>query len=233
MLPVDKFLKNSAGVDVRDVGNTFYLESLIEPSLLDKLNAKTTQILQRERKVDYSSSLAGKIYDGEQVFVEQNDFLDSPLEDLKQAILGLSNGYTTRFTERINHNQSKRVEFSYRHELNDLWIVNQKAHDYNPPHSHRTNAIAGLSGVVYLKVPPQIDGKSPDGCFQFTYGPMVQHDYMRFHFAERRLVLPKPGLIILFPKTMCHEVFPYRGDGERRCIAFNVNCFHEGPNGLR
>ena len=224
MLPIDKYLEDS-GIDVYDIGNTFYIQSFIEPELLAKLSKKTDKILQYEQKIDYGSRLVGRIYDGEQILVEENNFFNSPFNELKEIVVALANAYTTRFVAKVNHGQNNEIEFPYKNELNDMWIVSQKAHDYNPPHDHRTKAEAGLSGVIYLKSPPQIDGKKLDGCFQFTYGALVSQDFTRFKFAERRLILPQPGLVILFPKTLCHEVFPFRGEGERRCISFNVSAY--------
>ena len=33
---------------------------------------------------------------------------------------------------------------------------------------------------------------------------------------------PKPGMCLLFPNSLYHQVYPFQGSGERRSIAFNM-----------
>ena len=32
---------------------------------------------------------------------------------------------------------------------------------------------------------------------------------------------PIPGMLYIFPSNLLHTVYPFKGDGERRSIAFN------------
>lgn len=216
----DSYIRNS-GITLKDIGNTFYFASTIDEDLLKTMEEYTTSILKSPDSLDYSDNLVGEIYDGMQVEITHNDWDNSPVSKLYTNIKTLSNTFVSRFFHKANKKNFKIPQFSCT--LNDMWVVSQKANDYNPPHSHYTAASAGLSGVLYLKVPPQIDGKKPDGCFQLAWGGAANHDFDRFKFSERQLILPRPGLMLLFPKSTCHQVFPFRGDGERRSIAFNVN----------
>jgi hypothetical protein len=218
----DSYVRSS-GVTLKDVGNTFYCATTLDDNLVKNVEEYTTSVLKAPDSPDYSSNLVGEIYDGMQIEISSVEWNKPPISQLSDAIKTLSHTYVSRFLHKINKNRSHNVPIQAKYTLNDMWIVSQKAHDYNPPHSHYTASPAGLAGVLYLKVPPQIDGRNPDGCFQLAWGGAANHDYDRFEFSARQLILPRPGLILLFPKTMCHQVFPFRGDGERRCIAFNMN----------
>ena len=35
-------------------------------------------------------------------------------------------------------------------------------------------------------------------------------------------ITPVPGLMLMFPSYLVHTVYPFIGEGERRCIAFNA-----------
>jgi uncharacterized protein (TIGR02466 family) len=99
----------------------------------------------------------------------------------------------------------------------------------HPPGSYHTRhihpATVQLSGVYYIQ--------APKGC-----GDIVFHDLARFlglwaaapaiaeptlHNLSRFAVEPQPGLCVLFPAYVMHEVETNRSDGERVGIAFNVN----------
>jgi hypothetical protein len=41
--------------------------------------------------------------------------------------------------------------------------------------------------------------------------------------ATENTILPKPGLLILFPSYYEHAVIPFRGPGVRTCTAFNAS----------
>ena len=47
----------------------------------------------------------------------------------------------------------------YQLQMVDLWLNCQRAGDYNPTHTHG----GSFSGVIFLKVPPQINGQCFDG----------------------------------------------------------------------
>ena len=98
----------------------------------------------------------------------------------------------------------------------DLWLNCQKAGDYNPTHTHG----GSFSGVIFLKVPPQINANSFDGQLCF-HGPEEWH-IQSFRTGMAHYVLPVPGEFYVFPAWQPHSVMPFRGDGERWSLAFNV-----------
>ena len=98
----------------------------------------------------------------------------------------------------------------------DLWLNCQAAGDYNPTHTHGDS----FSGVIFLKVPPQITANSFDGQLCF-HGPEDWH-IQSFRTGMAHYVLPVPGEFYVFPAWQPHSVMPFRGDWERWSLAFNV-----------
>ena len=87
---------------------------------------------------------------------------------------------------------------------------------YNPTHTHG----GSFSGVIFLKVPPQITANSFDGQLCF-HGPEDWH-IQSFRTGMAHYVLPVPGEFYVFQAWQPHSVMPFRGDGERWSLAFNV-----------
>jgi hypothetical protein len=104
----------------------------------------------------------------------------------------------------------------YRLQMIDVWLNCQRAGDYNPVHTHG----GSFSGVVFLRVPPQIRHDSFDGQLCF-HGPEEWH-IQSFRTGMAHYVLPVPGDFLVFPAWQPHSVAPFRGEGERWSLAFNV-----------
>jgi len=98
----------------------------------------------------------------------------------------------------------------------DIWLNVQQAGDYNPTHTHG----GSFSGVVFLQVPPQIRADSFDGQLCF-HGP-EDWQIQSFRTGMAHYVLPVPGDYWVFPAWQPHSVAPFRGEGERWSLAFNV-----------
>ena len=104
----------------------------------------------------------------------------------------------------------------YSLQMIDLWLNVQRAGDYNPTHTHG----GSFSGVLYLEVPPQVCAESFDGQL-CLHGPEEWH-IQSFRTGMAHYVLPKAGEYYVFPAWQPHSVAPFRGEGERWSIAFNV-----------
>jgi len=100
--------------------------------------------------------------------------------------------------------------------LIDLWLNVQRAGDYNPTHTHG----GSFSGVLFLQVPPQITDERFDVQLCF-HGP-EEWQIQTFRTGMAHYVLPVPGEFYVFPAWQPHSVAPFRGEGERWSVAFNV-----------
>ena len=105
----------------------------------------------------------------------------------------------------------------------DLWLNVQRGGDYNPAHTHG----GSFSGVLYLQVPPQIRSDSFDGQL-CLHGPEEWH-IQSFRTGMAHYVLPRAGDYYVFPAWQPHSVAPFRGEGERWSIAFNVVAVPQAP----
>jgi hypothetical protein len=95
------------------------------------------------------------------------------------------------------------------------WVVDQTAGEFNPIHHHGN---CQLSGITYLQVPPNMcEGKSW-GVLTFNFG--VPAPFSRNYHR----IQPKVGDTYIFPSWLYHSVNPFRCEGNRRALSFNVTC---------
>ena len=122
----------------------------------------------------------------------------------------------------------------------EAWTVHSYAGDFNPLHSHGVRTSAGLSCILYLKVPEQIENIADpseegislnqssgnvDGFTYFTWGDGDNQDVNRFRPITEEYVKPEVGTMLIFPNWLRHAVMPFYGDGERRTFSANMNIF--------
>ena len=95
------------------------------------------------------------------------------------------------------------------------WANILAAGDWQAPHMHPS---AGnlISGVYYAAVPEKLE---PEGCIEFLNPHPVSHHH---GVSLTRRIMPKAGDLILFPPYYIHYVYPFRGEGERCIVAFDV-----------
>ena len=110
----------------------------------------------------------------------------------------------------------------------DAWVVSQKEGDYIPVHTHHNQKEScKISGILYLKVPEQIESSSKNMAIkggkdgQIVFTGMGGAD--PFSTTVQFNVPPEVGWLYLFPSTLNHQVYPFKGEGERRGISFNVD----------
>lgn len=159
-----------------------------------------------ENNSDWSAELAGEITQGKQIKFDFPKSFD---------IEPIANEYI-----------KKEFDLEGSLYVREAWMVSQLAGDYNPVHAHESM----LSGIIYLKVPPQIKqsfntvkpngANCLDGCIHFIFDTYHRPS---LRALGPRAVLPEPGDLYLFPSYILHTVYPFKGDGERRCIAFNMD----------
>ena len=103
-----------------------------------------------------------------------------------------------------------------------IWIVSQFAGTPSPMHFHTGD----VSGVLYLKTPQLADEEAER---EKTYISGRQAGDLNFLFGgKQRLsrtvtsIRPEVGDIYIFPGWLLHGSEPFRGEGERRSLAFNA-----------
>ena len=109
-------------------------------------------------------------------------------------------------------------------EVSDIWIVRYKEGDYNYFHTHPH---AVLSGALFLKVPPQLNYEKnfPDGQLSFINDGVYDESTLRF--SKTFFVQPEVGKLIIFPGSLGHLVYPFKGPGTRIVLAVNWGRVHK------
>ena len=109
--------------------------------------------------------------------------------------------------------------------LDNAWINEMKAGEYNPAHFHASKkSLVGLSSVLFLKVPDTYgeeycnDHEPSNGHLEFIGGS--QHSLS----VSQHRVSPEVGDFFVFPYTLVHAVYPFRGtDQVRRTLSYNCD----------
>ena len=188
----------------------------------DALNAMTKMtdgIIEDSKSESHGQSLAGVI--DKELRIYKSDMVKAGVDQLLESCV---KSYVVHAAK--THGMFKE-EYVFETRLNSAWVVSQYANEYNPMHNHTG---CEMSGVIYLKAPnmkgrrnlESKKGKTDsDGDISFVYNTASQRNQDIF---EKGLVqiTPVPGLMLMFPSYLVHTVYPFIGEGERRCIAFNA-----------
>ena len=176
-------------------------------------NVEADRILHDEKlskKYDWSHNLAGNVK--KEIAIDHNKIKGFP-----EFMVTMSDQYLSKVLPEWT--TDAKVSFS-------VWVVSQYAGDFNPVHIHDAN----LSGVAFLKVPPGFneeykkeDHHPTAGCLEFL-GSIPNH-FARHSYT----VKPEVGDFYLFPSWLAHQVYPFRCEGERRSMSFNVHFNTSGP----
>ncbi|MGH8581249.1 MAG: putative 2OG-Fe(II) oxygenase [Gammaproteobacteria bacterium] len=96
------------------------------------------------------------------------------------------------------------------------WGALTRANDYQAPHVHTGS---NLSATYYVEVP---DKPEPQGCIDLL-NPLVLQEMTFIPGANTThcRIVPKPGMLLVFPAYLRHTVHPFFGAGERIAIVCN------------
>ena len=196
-------------------------------SFIDEVNVFIDEIVIPDNK-DYGHSLIGQIRQD-----EKSKQLAFPLEGHEFAVefKKVLNNCATAYIQKSLKRQSVAEAF-------ESWTVHSYAGDYNPRHSHGCNTTAGLSSLMWLKVPDSIKDLKPDsdaglhhasgvidGWTQFSWGLHSSQDIFRLKEQTQEAMQPVEGKFLIWPNWLDHEVFPFFSEGERRTFVANFNIF--------
>ena len=195
---------------VKPFGPLIMLAQLPE-GFIKKLNEVVDVI---KDKKDMGARLAG-------VIETESEIPHSMLEEKKVMDIfhALSRGYIEQAYLNAGQKDLWNI-MDVKTQMQSIWSVSQYENEYNPQHNH---SHCQISAVLYLKIPAMKPRNIPnkpkekDGQIEFTFSS--NNDiFTTGSFVAR----PKPGMCLLFPNTLYHQVYPFQGSGERRSIAFNM-----------
>ena len=191
----------------------------LNEATVQKLLCVSDEVLSDKNRTSAGNRLAGQIAEEPEISIE---LLKS--ENLLDYFVRIM----TKYVEMVDLGDSPEVyqlrdtrKVSTR--LQEMWIVSQYENEYNPVHWHPGSS---LSGVLYLKVPHFEDRnihasgkKNQDGRIVFiNNNPSDPNTSLENATA---VFQPVVGDLFIWPSRLMHCVYPFKGAGERRCIAFN------------
>ena len=226
---------NEHTFQIHNMPAVYVLETKMPQEIIDDVNEYMDEYRKSKHKESLAKTLVGQIHKGEQLLLNHND---KRLLEYNHFICNLGAEYINHFARTGNPiNCGKRVE------IDETWSVHSYDGDYNPIHDHGTKTLMGISTTAWTKVPSQIgnvNAQSPtyslynesghsDGCIAFQYGQVSVIDSDRLKPAQSFVMTPEVGKLLLFPSWLQHMVYPFKGEGERRTIASNLNCWDVQP----
>ena len=191
------------------------MKSSVPQNIVDEVNKKADDILnddKRSEQLDYSANLAGNV----------KKEVALSLGEIKSLELVINKLVTEYILKTVgNQFNPENTNMTY-----TSWVVSQYAGDFNPVHIHDSQ----LSGVFFLKIPPgyeeefrREDHYPSVGCLEFlgsVPNTFSKHSYM---------AKPQIGDLYIFPSWLSHQVYPFRSEGERRSMAFNIHLRSKVP----
>ena len=224
-------------LQVHNLPAVVMLECQLPDDIIDDLNEYLDEYKETAEKKSLAGTLVGQIHRGEQLLMDHQHPL---LKDYYRFITTMGVMYLESFMN-ITGAQFEPITV----DIDELWSVHSFEGDYNPIHDHGTKTLMGISTTCWTMVPEQIgklgetgtgkagnyslynDSGACDGFLAFTYGRNEIMNTERLRPPQSISLQPKVGRQLMFPSWMQHMVYPFFGEGERRTVAANLNCWKQ------
>ena len=222
-----------AEVTVHNMASVFVMQTEMPINMVNDINDYLDEYKEDENKKSLADTLVGQIHQGEQLLM---DNADPRLKEYTDFVCGLGADYINFFTQQTG----TKLKAPKAVAIDETWSVHSYEGDYNPIHDHGTKTIMGISTTGWTKVPQQILDQpvagSPeyslyntsgvcDGYIAFNYGLNQLMDTDRLRPPQSFVIQPEVGKLLVFPSWLQHMVYPFKGEGERRTVASNLNCW--------
>ena len=203
-------------------------------NVIDELNEHIDEVIVPAGQ-DLSGELVGQIKQNEksaQWLFPHND--GGVGEQFADILNNLGKEYIKQTLGEIRNMDGSDGDKEIKTDVQTMWTVHSYAGDYNPLHDHGTRSFMGLSCILYLKVPPQIEATESlqglngasgavDGFTYLCWGVNGMRDVNMLRPIQEEYVKPEVGTMIIFPAWLRHAVMPFSGEGERRTFSANLN----------
>ena len=177
------------------------------------------EILSNKLSESHGQSLAGVI--DKEVKVYKSDMEKAGVDQLLESCV---KSYVVHCAK---NNGMFEETYTFESMINSAWIVSQYENEYNPVHNHTG---CDISAVIYLKV-PNVKGRrnleskkgkdDNDGNIAFIHSATGNRNFDVFENGVMNIT-PAAGFLFMFPSYLLHTVYPFIGEGERRCLPFNA-----------
>ena len=197
----------------------FFASCLLPDDALNAMLKMSDEILSDKLSESHGQSLAGVIDKEIKVYKEDMD-----KAGVDQLIESCVRSYVVHCAKQHGFFEETHT---FQSQINSAWIVSQYENEYNPMHNHTG---CDISAVIYLKC-PDVKGRrnleskkgkhDTDGDISFIHSATGQRNFDVFEKGVINMT-PVPGLLVMFPSYLIHTVYPFIGEGERRCLPFNA-----------
>tara|TARA_R100001082_G_scaffold63945_1_gene35973 strand:- start:2349 stop:3050 length:702 start_codon:yes stop_codon:yes gene_type:complete len=226
-----------AEVTVHNMPSVYVMETEMPISMVNDLNDYLDEYKEDQDKKSLANTLVGQISQGEQLLMDNED---SRVKEYSEFICSLGADYVNFFFNSTGNKLNNQKAIT----IDETWSVHSYEGDYNPIHDHGTKTIMGISTTGWTKVPQQIleqpTAGSPqyslyhasgdcDGYIAFNYGRNELMNTERLRPPQSFMMKPEVGKLLVFPSWLQHMVYPFKGEGERRTVASNLNCWDVQP----
>jgi hypothetical protein len=211
-------------------------QTMIPMEMVDALNVELDRLRADKNRSNHSHTLVGQMKKGEQLGLSRENPIFGKVYSMVEQL-------AMTYVQAFGQQTSLAEEIPWvGAQCKDLWSVHMFAGDYNPMHDHGSDTEAGMSFVMWTRVPENMRNASAknlfnssgylDGCIKFFNGPFAQRGPMQFRPPKVLDIVPEPGKFVIFPHWLNHTVYPFVVDGERTTISGNVNLFAKTPDEL-
>ena len=212
----------------RAAPSIFILETEMPADVIKEVNICLDKKLTNKQADSNADRLVGQ---GQTITqLQLNALNEKGLKGFYAITLKFGVEYIKQYFEHTN----QKIKYGKKLELDSLWSVHSFEGDYNPLHDHVTKTTMGISFTGWTKMPKQIGENgddmynasgASDGFINFTWGSSSVIDAEKLKPTSNMLIKPEMGKLLFFPSWVQHIVYPFRGEGERRTIAGNINCW--------
>ena len=197
----------------------FFASCMLPQDALDAMLKMSDDLLSNKLSESHGQSLAGVI--DKEIKVYKSDMDKAGVDQLLESCVS---SYVLHCAKQHGFFDET---YTFESAINSAWIVSQYENEYNPAHNHTG---CDISAVVYLKT-PDVKGrrnieskkgkKDNDGDISFIHNSV---GHRNFDIFEKGImsITPTAGLLVMFPSYLAHLVYPFIGEGERRCLPFNA-----------
>ena len=197
----------------------FFASCMLPQDATDALLKMSDEILSDKLSESHGQSLAGVI--DKEIKVYKSDMEKAGVDQLIESCV---RSYVVHCAK---HHGFFKETYTFESMINSAWIVSQYENEYNPAHNHTG---CDISAVIYLKV-PDVKGRrnleskkgkhDNDGDISFIHSATGNRNFDVFEKGVMN-ISPISGLLVMFPSYLIHTVYPFIGEGERRCLPFNA-----------
>ena len=197
----------------------FFGSCMLPQEATDALIKMSDELLSNKLSESHGQSLAGVI--DKEIKVYKSDMEKAGVDQLIESCV---KSYVVHCAKQHGFFEETHT---FESAINSAWIVSQYENEYNPAHNHTG---CDISAVIYLKV-PDVKGRrnleskkgkhDNDGDITFIHSAMGNRNFDVFEKGVMT-IQPTSGLLVMFPSYLLHTVYPFIGEGERRCLPFNA-----------